>query len=93
MSEDSDEVDHSTWGIRSVRTGHTDVVSGTVVRKLRLKMEVLIQGYQNWWRRIGFQIVANGTLHDVGAFIGSINETEEIPSFGSRERHYPPMEG
>lgn len=88
-SADSDEVDHSTWGIRKVQTGHTDFASGTVTRKIRLKMELVVQGDGNCWKRVGFQIVANGTLKDIHAALASVNRTEEISSFGAIERPEP----
>ena len=86
-SSDSDEVDHSTWGIRKVQTGHTDFLSGTIVRKLRLLLDVVVQGDGNSWQRIGFQIVANGTLKDVllPTTLASVNETQEILTRFERE--------
>ncbi len=84
-SSDSDEVDHSGWGIRKIRTGHTDFASGTVTRKLRLEVEVAVQGSGNGWKRIGFQIVANGTLKDVPATLNIINQTEEISTWRAQE--------
>jgi hypothetical protein len=78
-SHDSDEVDHSRWGIRGVKTGHTDLVKGAPVRKIRIKMEIVTQGEMNEWRRIGFQTIANGTLSDVHDVNDSLNETEDIP--------------
>ncbi len=88
-SADSDEVDHSAWGIRKIQTGHTDFVSGTITRKIRLLLELAVQGDGNTWRSIGFQIVANGTLKDIRAALASVNKTEEISSFGVRESKDP----
>lgn len=42
-SHDSDEVDHSRWGIREIETGYHDFVIGTrVARHLRLLLKVVL---------------------------------------------------
>lgn len=79
-SPDSDEVDHSRWGILGVQTGHVDkVIAGDAVRFLRLKAEVSIQGQYNRWEGFGFQTIANGTLNNLSeVFRNWLNKTEEI---------------
>ena len=80
VSPDSDEVDHSRWGILNLQTGHTDtVITGHTVRILRLKVEVSIQGEYNRWEGFGFQTIANGKLYNLGdVFKIWMNETKEI---------------
>lgn len=79
FSYDSDEVDHSGWGVLTVKTGHTDVaIKGQAVRKLRLKIKVTIRGEGNYWKGIGFQTIANGNLLNVAEVLNNINQTEEI---------------
>ncbi len=79
-SHDSDEVDHSGWGIRNVLSGHTDqAISGHAVRILRLKIDIYIQGDMNRWKGFGFQTVANGRLLNTHEVRDSINETKDIP--------------
>ncbi len=79
-SQDSDEVDHSRWGIRGVKSGHHDIaVSGQVVRFIRLRIELCVQGDMNSWRGIGFQTIANGTLSNIHDVVNRVNATEDIP--------------
>ena len=79
FSYDSDEVDHSGWGILSVKTGHTDIViKGQAVRKLRLNMKLTIRGEANYWKGFGFQTIANGNLLNVAEVLNNLNQTEEI---------------
>ena len=79
FSYDSDEVDHSGWGILSVKTGHTDIViKGKAVRKLRLNLKLTIRGEANYWKGFGFQTIANGNLLNLAEVLSNINETEDI---------------
>lgn len=79
-SDGSDEVDHSGWGIVSIKSGHSDIViKGKAVRKIRLKIKIKIQGDLNYWKGIGFQTIANGNLVNVAEVLGTIHETEDIP--------------
>ena len=78
-SPDSDEVDHSAWGIVDVITGYGErIVAGSTVRTLRLEIYFHTQGEYNVWSRIGFQTVANGELVNVDDMVRNMHKTELI---------------
>jgi hypothetical protein len=92
-SHDSDEVNHSGWGIHVRETGHAIVPVGTYVAwQLRVKIVLHTQGAGNSWVKVAFQTVANGQLLYPEDTLRKLHVTKELANYIDPRRLIGPAE-